>query len=172
MPINDAEVRLAFFKEVGQQADFQAVLEHDLIGANARAKRIDERRTKESPSETGKRAASRIATAILMYSFGGLRRDGANGTEFLPPGITEADLLSVCVGPDLDSTTALACLKELKEQCLYLHFDGVRYCFKKDQRHPADRAGVQRGCTRWTPSGRAHSGDAGVAGNRARRGEG
>ena len=67
-----------------------------------------------------------------MYSFGGRRRDGANGTEFLPPGITEADLLSVSVGPDLDSTTALACLKELKEQCLYLHFDGVRYCFKKD----------------------------------------
>ena len=132
VPIYDAEVRLAFFKEVGQQADFQAVLEHDLIGANARARRIDDRRTKESPSETGKRTASRLATAILMYSFGGLRRDGANGTEFLPPGITEADLLSVCVGPDLDSTTALACLKELKEQCLYLHFDGVRYCFKKD----------------------------------------
>lgn len=132
VPIYDAEVRLAFFKEIGQQADFQAVLEHDLIGANARAKRIDERRTKESPSETGKRAAFRLATAILMYSFGGRRRDGANGTEFLPPGITEADLLSVSVGPDLDSTTALACLKELKEQCLYLHFDGVRYCFKKD----------------------------------------
>jgi len=132
VPIYDAEVRLAFFKEVGQQADFQAVLEHDLIGANARARRIDDRRTKESPSETGKRAAFRLATAILMYSFGGLRRDGANGTAFLPPGITEADLLSVCVGPDLDSTTALACLKELKEQCLYLHFDGVRYCFKKD----------------------------------------
>ncbi|HET6144282.1 MAG TPA: DUF499 domain-containing protein [Candidatus Acidoferrales bacterium] len=132
VPISDAEVRLAFFKEVGQQADFQAVLEHDLIGANARARRIDDRRTKESPSETGKRAAFRLATAILMYSFGGLRRDGASGTEFLPPGITEAELLSVCVGPDLDSTTALACLKELKEQCLYLHFDGARYCFKKD----------------------------------------
>jgi hypothetical protein len=132
VPIYDAEVRLAFFKEVGQQADFQAVLEHDLIGANARARRIDDRRTKESPSETGKRAAFRLATAILMYSFGGLRRDGANGTQFLPPGIAEADLLSVCVGPDLDSTTALACLKELKEQCLYMHFDGVRYCFKKD----------------------------------------
>jgi hypothetical protein len=132
VPIYDAEVRLAFFKEVGQQADYQAVLEHDLIGANARARRIDDRRSKETPSETGKRAAFRLATAILMYSFGGRRRDGANGTEFLPPGITEADLLSVCVGPDLDSTTALACLKELKEQCLYLHFDGVRYCFKKD----------------------------------------
>jgi hypothetical protein len=132
VPIYDSEVRLAFFKEVGQQADYQAVLEHDLIGANARARRIDDRRAKESPSETGKRAAFRLATAILMYSFGGRRRDGANGTELLPPGITEAELLSVCVGPDLDSTTALACLKELKEQCLYLHYDGVRYCFKKD----------------------------------------
>ena len=67
-----------------------------------------------------------------MYSFGGLRREGGQEGEILPPGVTEAELLSVCVGPDLDSTTALACLKELKEQCLYLHFDGARYCFKKD----------------------------------------
>ena len=50
----------------------------------------------------------------------------------LPPGITESELLVACVGPDLDSTTALACLKELREQCLYLHFDGARYVFKKD----------------------------------------
>jgi len=130
VPMHDAEVRLAFFKEVGQQSDFQAVLEHDLMGANARARRIDERRAKETPAEAGKRPATRLATAILMYSFGGLRREGAN--EMLPPGVAEQELLSVCVGPDLDSTTALACLKELKEQCLYLHFDGVRYCFKKD----------------------------------------
>jgi hypothetical protein len=132
VPIHDSGVRLAFFKEVGQQADFQAVLERDLIGANASARRIDERRAREVPAEAGKRPASRLATAVLMYSFGGKRRDGANGTQLLPPGITEPELLSVCVGPDLDSTTALACLKELKEQCLYLHFDGVRYCFKKD----------------------------------------
>ncbi len=130
VPLHDAEVRQAFFKEVGQQADFQAVLEHDLIGANARARRIDERRARENPQEAGKRSATRLATAILMYSFGGLRREGSQ--ELLPPGIGEQELLSVCVGPDLDSTTALACLKELKEQCLYLHFDGVRYCFKKD----------------------------------------
>jgi hypothetical protein len=67
-----------------------------------------------------------------MYSFGGLPREGGKEGDGLPPGVTEAELLSVCVGPDLDSTTALACLKELKEQCLYLHFDGARYCFKKD----------------------------------------
>lgn len=130
VPMHDAEVRQAFFKEVGQQSDFQAVLEHDLVGANARARRIDERRARENPQEAGKRNATRLATAIMMYSFGGLKRDEAK--DALPPGINEQELLSVCVGPDLDSTTALACLKELKEQCLYLHFDGVRYCFKKD----------------------------------------
>jgi hypothetical protein len=132
VPMHDPAVRLAFFKEVGQQADFQAVLEHDLTGANARARRIDERRAKEFPAEALKRPATRIATAILMYSFGGKRREGATEAELLPPGIGEPELLSVCVGPDLDSTTILACLKELKDQCLYLHFDGVRYCFKKD----------------------------------------
>src|ERR1019366_10800887 len=42
--IGSPAVRLAFFKEVGQQSDFQAVLEHDLIGSNARARRTDERR--------------------------------------------------------------------------------------------------------------------------------
>jgi len=130
--MHDAEVRLAFFKEVGQQSDFQAVLEHDLIGVNARARRVDERRTKEVPAEATKRPATRLATAILMYSFGGLRREGAKETELLPPGVSEEELLRVCVGPDLDSTTAQACLKELREHCLYLHFDGLRYCFKKD----------------------------------------
>lgn len=130
--MHDAEVRNAFFKEVGQQSDFQAVLEHDLIGANARARRIDERRAKEVPAEVGKRPATRLATAMLMYSFGGLRREGGTEGEILPPGVSEPELLSVCIGPDLDSTTAQACLKELREQCLYLHFDGVRYCFKKD----------------------------------------
>src|SRR5262249_21858897 len=130
--IHDSEVRQAFFKEVGQQADFQAVLEHDFIGANARARRIDERRVKETPSETGRNAAMRLATGILMYYSGGLRRDAAGECEFLPSGITEAELLAACVGPDLDSTTALACLKELRDQCLYLHFDGARYAFKKD----------------------------------------
>jgi hypothetical protein len=132
VPLNDPEVRLAFFKEVGQQADFHAVLEHDLIGVNARSKRIDARRAKENPAETGKAPATRVATAILMHSFGGLKREGDKDGDTLPPGVTEAELLSACVGPDLDSTTAIACLKGLRDQCLYLHFDGVRYCFKKD----------------------------------------
>jgi hypothetical protein len=50
----------------------------------------------------------------------------------LPPGVTEEELLAACIGPELDSLTAKACLAELKQTCLYLHFDGLRYCFKQD----------------------------------------
>ena len=132
VPIQDGEVRLAFFKEVGQREDFQPCLEHDFVGANARTRRIDDRRALETTSEAGKRPATRLATTMLMSSFGGLRRSGGGDGDLLPPGISEVDLLRTCVGPDLDSTTVQACLKELKENCLYLHFDGTRYCFKKD----------------------------------------
>ena len=132
VPVRDADVRLAFFKEVGQREDFQACLEHDFVGANSRTRRIDDRRAREVTAESGKQPATRLATAMLMHSFGGLRRGGSEEGDPLPPGIGESDLLGVSIGPDLDSTTIQACLKELKEQCLYLHFDGVRYCFRKD----------------------------------------
>ena len=132
VPIQESEVRLAFFKEVGQREDFQACLQHDFVGANARSRRIDERRAREVTSEAGKQPAFRLATAMLMYSFGGLRRTEDGDGDALPPGIGESDLLGISIAPDLDNTTVQACLKELREQCLYLHFDGLRYCFKKD----------------------------------------
>ena len=132
VPIHTSDVRLAFFKEVGQREDFQACLEHDFVGANSRTRRIDERRAREVTTESGKLPATRIATSMLLYSFGGLRRGGSGEGDLLPPGISEPDLLGASIGPDLDTTTIQACLKELKEQCLYLHFDGVRYCFKRD----------------------------------------
>ena len=130
--MRDNDVRLAFFKEVGQREDFQACMEHDFTGANARTRRIDDRRSREVTTESGKQPATRLATAILLHSFGGLRRGESETGELLPPGITETDLFGLSIGPDLDSTTIQACLKELREQCLYLHFDGTRYCFKKD----------------------------------------
>lgn len=132
VPVQENEVRLSFFKEVGQREDFQACLEHDFIGANARARRIDERRAREVTAEAGKQPATRLAITMLLYSFGGLRRGEGDQGDLLPPGIVEPDLLGTSIAPDLDTTTIQACLKELKEQCLYLHFDGVRYCFKKD----------------------------------------
>ena len=132
VPVGDSEVRHAFFKEVGQREDFQACMEHDFVGANSRTRRIDNRLELEALPGTVNLPATRLATAILMYSFGGLRRSDAKKGDPLPPGISEMELLRTCVSPDLDSMTSKACLKDLGDNCLYLHFDGTLYCFKKD----------------------------------------
>jgi hypothetical protein len=130
IPVGDAEVLRAMLKDLDPRQDYAPVFTHDLVGPNARAKRIDERLAKETPALANVRPALRLATAILAYSFGGLKR--GEGSESLPPGVTETELLAACVGPDLDSITASAVLGELRNSCLYLHYDGVHYCFKKD----------------------------------------
>ena len=68
----------------------------------------------------------------MLYSFGGLKQEAESSGETLPPGVTENELLAACISPDLDNITATAVLSELRSACLYLHYDGVRYCFKKD----------------------------------------
>ncbi len=132
IPLKSADVRLKMLKELGAQGDFDPVLTADIEGPNARAKQIDERLARETPALASVRPAARLATAIFAYSFGGLRREVSGESETLPPGVTEAELLASCVGPDLDNITARAVLAELRNKCLFLHHDGVRYCFKKE----------------------------------------
>lgn len=132
VPLRDATVRRKLLSELGLQNDYDAVILADIDGPNARARQIDDALAQETPALAGARPATRLATAILLYSFGGLRRDGASEGETLPPGVTEAELLGACVGPALDNITAAGVLAQLRLRCLYLHFDGVRYCFKKD----------------------------------------
>ncbi len=130
IPVSDPDVLRAMLKDLDPRQDYAPVITHDLVGPNARAKKIDDRMAKESPAMANVRPAQRLATAILAYSFGGLKRD--EGSDALPPGVTETELLAACIGPDLDSTTANSVLADLRNSCLYLHYDGVRYCFKKD----------------------------------------
>lgn len=130
--INDAEVRRACIKELGLMNKFDAVFQADLVGTTSQAAKIDKHRAKANPGEIGKSYATRIANAIFLYSFGGLRRDGDGSKDVLPPGVSESDLLAASISPDLDSLTVTAVLAALKQSCLYLHFDGVRYCFKQD----------------------------------------
>lgn len=132
VPVKDVDVRVKMLKELGVQNDYDPVITADIDGPNARARRIDDRMARETPALASVKPATRIATAILLYSFGGLRREGSGNDETLPPGVTENELLAACVGPDLDNITATAVLSELRNTCLYLHYDGVRYCFKKD----------------------------------------
>ncbi len=124
IPMDDPEVRSAFFTEVGQREPYQGVLEADFIGPNATVKWIDK-------TFSGvKDPATQIATAILMYSFGGLPKMEGKEGEVLPPGVTEHELMTSVISPYLDSTTIKAVLKELVGKCLYIHFDGARYSFK------------------------------------------
>jgi hypothetical protein len=130
IPIEDPDVAHAFFTEVGQREQFKSVLQRDFSGPNARVQRIDERLAREHPNLSGVCPALRIATAILAYSFGGLLRTGDEDGEPAGAGVTENELLAAVVSPELDSLTAQAVLKELREQCLFLHYDGAHYVFK------------------------------------------
>ena len=132
LPLRDPAVRRRLIQEVGARNDYDAVIQADIDGPNARSRRIDERLAAENPRLSGVRPASRLATAVLIYSFGGLRRGDGDSAETLPPGVTETELLQACIGPDLDYITATAALAELRNTCLYLHYDGARYCFKTD----------------------------------------
>lgn len=130
IPLDDPDVAQAFFTEVGQREPFKAVLQRDFLGPNARIARIDDRLAREQPHLSGVQPARRLATAILAYSFGGLYRADEQGGDPIATGVTEGELLDAVVAPDLDGLTARAVLKELREQCLYLHYDGARYVFK------------------------------------------
>lgn len=124
LPLDDADVRSAFFTEVGQREPYQSVLDADFTGPNATIKKVN----KEFPE--ARSPATQIATPILMYSFGGQPKIEGKEGETLPPGVVEHDLMTASLSPDLDSTTVKAVLKELVGKCLYIHYDGARYAFK------------------------------------------
>lgn len=124
IPMDEFEVRNAFFTEVGQREPYQAVLEADFIGANATVKRIDK------TFKDARNPATQIATSILMFSFGGQPKMEGREGETLPPGVTENDLMLATISPNLDSTMMKAVLKELTGKCLYIHYDSARYSFK------------------------------------------
>ena len=130
--LRDGELRHCLLNDLGVQHDFDPVITADIAGANARVAKIDDRLARENPQLASVRPATRLATIILLCSFGGLKRDAEGAAEPLPPGVSESELLTAAVTPDLDNLTAAGVLTELRNSCLYLHYDGSRYCFKKD----------------------------------------
>jgi hypothetical protein len=150
IPLKNVEVRVKMLKELGVQNEYDPVITADIEGPNARARRIDDQLSRETPALSNVKPAVRLTTAILAFSFGGLRRGDAADTETLPPGVTEAELLAACVGPDLDNITATAVLSELRNACLYLHYDGVHYCFKKE---PNDLSALRTAIVRGVGAG-------------------
>ena len=130
VPLDDPDTRNAFFTEVGQREQYHAVLEADFIGPNARIVSIDRSLVKENPNLSGINPAMQVGITILLNSFGGqLQRETQEG-EIYYPGMTETEIIQALVSPSLDGITIGKILKELRDRCFYIHYDGARYSFK------------------------------------------
>jgi hypothetical protein len=118
----DEGVRGAFFSQVGERDRYSSVIEADLIGRKAKVKAVDTRIAQDAPALSHKAIGTRIASTLLMYSFGA--RSGEDR------GVLEQDAIAACLAPGLDRNTIAATLSDLREQLLYLHYIGRRYRFE------------------------------------------
>ncbi|NOG48680.1 MAG: DUF499 domain-containing protein [Chloroflexi bacterium] len=76
----------------------------------------------DSPTLQRFRAGTRLATSVMLYSFGA--REGEER------GIAEVDLLQAAAVPGLDRMPLVSALNDLKNEPLYLHHTGRRYRFE------------------------------------------
>ena len=122
IPFADEGVRGAFFSQVGERERFDSVIRADLTGRTAKVKSVDKRIEQDAPALSHLKVGSRIASSIMMYSFGA--REGEDR------GVTEQDLTGVCLAPSLDRNVVVSTLNDLRENLLYLHYVGKRYRFE------------------------------------------
>lgn len=122
VPLSDSAVRTTFLSQVGETTQYDAVLQADLLGPHAGAREVDERLVRESPHLQAYLPGTRIATAALLYSFG--------GSSQLERGVFENELLSACLAPGLDRNILQTALHDLNDRLLYLHQRERRYRFE------------------------------------------
>jgi hypothetical protein len=121
--LSDADTRGAFFSQVGERERYTAVLEGDIIAAGSGAKTVDRRIGSDAPALDRLNVGTRMATAVMLYSFG--TPEGAEAK-----GVLETDLVAATLVPDLDRNVIVAALHDLREEELYLHYSGRRYRFE------------------------------------------
>ncbi|XHX78983.1 MAG: ATP-binding protein [Stenomitos frigidus ULC029] len=115
-------VRGAFFTQVGERERYNSVIDADLIGRKAKVKIVDNRLAQDSPALSHLKVGTRLASAVLMYSFGA--RSGEDR------GVLEQEITASCLTPGLDRNVITATLSDLRENLLYLHYVGKRYRFE------------------------------------------
>ncbi|QKW20539.1 ATP-binding protein [Kitasatospora sp. NA04385] len=118
----DEQVRGAFFSQVGERERFTAVLSSDITSAGSGAATVDRRLGIDSPTISQLNVGTRVASAVMLYSFGA--REGEDR------GVLESDLVRGVLVPGLDRNIVLAALHDLREEELYLHHTGRRYRFE------------------------------------------
>jgi predicted AAA+ superfamily ATPase len=122
IPLHDTDTRQAFFTQIGQRDAYDAVISADLTGRKAKVKAIDQRLAQDAPAIAHMQVGTRLATAIMLYSFGAKVGEDS--------GVLEQDIISACLRSGLDRTTISATLSDLRDQLLYLHYANKHYRFE------------------------------------------
>jgi predicted AAA+ superfamily ATPase len=122
IPFDDEGVRGAFFSQVGERERFVSVIDADIVGRKSKVKAVDKRIATDSPALSLMKVGTRVASAILMYSFGA--KSGQDR------GVLEQEVTSACLAPNLNRNIITATLSDLREELLYLHYVGKRYRFE------------------------------------------
>lgn len=122
LPLQNEAVRQTLLEQVGANNQYDIVLLADLLGSDAGASYIDQLWLHENPQLQAYPPGVRLATATLLYSFG--------GSNPLAHGVTERELLNACLVPGLESNILIPVLSDLNECLLYLHQHEYCYCFE------------------------------------------
>lgn len=118
----DGPTRSAFFSQVGERERYQSVVEGDIVSDGSGSAVVNRRIGTDSPALEQLKVGARMATAIMLYSFG-----TPEGEE---RGVLESDLIAATLVPGLDRNVIVAALHDLRDEELYLHYTGRRYRFE------------------------------------------
>lgn len=121
--LSDETTRLNFFQQVGETDQYSSVAQADFIGPDAGTRKLDDRLGRESAALGRLRVGTRVATSIMLLSFGA--KEGADR------GALEREVVAASLVPGLDGNIVSAALADLRrEALLYLHFAAGRYRFE------------------------------------------
>src|SRR5579884_1919088 len=118
----DEATRGAFFSQVGERESYSSVLDADIVSGGSGATVVDHRIGADAPALEQLRVGTRMATAVMLYSFGS--REGEER------GVLESDLVAATLVPGLDRNVIVAALHDLREEEIFLHYVGRRYRFE------------------------------------------
>jgi hypothetical protein len=121
--LRDDRVRAVFLEQVGAERNYRAVVEADFLVTDVGTGKVDRHLGRESPSLSNLRVGTRVATAILLMSFGA--REGEE------QGAIEREIVEAALIPGIDGSLIRTALRDLRgEALLYLHHRGRRYRFE------------------------------------------
>lgn len=119
----DEGTRMTFLEQVGETEQYRSVVEADFLAADAGTRRVDERLGRDAPGLERLRVGTRVATTIMLLSFGA--RQGAER------GALEGEVIEGSLVPGLDRHVLMAALESMRgEALLYLHHVAGRYRFE------------------------------------------